>query len=75
LPARQAFPGIINGGVIGALFDCHGNWTAAIALMDRAGLPRPPLTLTSELLVRCLCLSLADAHVRTPGALALPLSC
>ncbi|CAL8460796.1 g327 [Coccomyxa elongata] len=47
----QAFPGIINGGIISALFDCHGNWTAAIALMDRSGLPRPPLTLTSELLV------------------------
>lgn len=50
----QAFPGIINGGVISALFDCHGNWTAAIALMDRSGLPRPPLTLTSELLVTAL---------------------
>jgi hypothetical protein len=47
----QAFPQIVNGGVVSALFDCHGNWTAAIALMDRSGLPRPPLTLTSELLV------------------------
>ena len=45
-------PGIINGGIVSALFDCHGNWTAAIALMDRAKLPRPPLTLTAELLVR-----------------------
>lgn len=52
LPAKyQAFPGIINGGIISTLFDCHGNWTAAIALMDRACLPRPPLTLTYELLV------------------------
>ena len=81
LPVRQAFPGIINGGVIGALFDCHGNWTAAIALMDRAGLPRPPLTLTSELLVREGFLGFpgfgvgprgaaapaAHAHVRAPG--------
>ena len=50
----QAFPGIINGGIISALFDCHGNWTAAIALMDRAKLPRPPLTLTAELLVCAL---------------------
>jgi hypothetical protein len=48
----QAFPGIINGGIVSALFDCHGNWTAAVALMDRSGLPRPPLTLTAELLVR-----------------------
>lgn len=54
----QAFPGIINGGVISALFDCHGNWTAAIALMDRSGLPRPPLTLTSELLVHFLLIEL-----------------
>lgn len=46
-----AFPGIINGGIVSALFDCHGNWTAAIALMDRGCLPKPPLTLTYELLV------------------------
>jgi acyl-coenzyme A thioesterase PaaI-like protein len=46
-----AFPGIINGGVVSALFDCHGNWTAAIALMDRGCLPKPPLTLTYEMLV------------------------
>lgn len=47
----QAFPGIINGGIISTLFDCHGNWTAAVALMDKLRLPRPPLTLTAELLV------------------------
>ena len=47
----QAFPGIVNGGIVSALFDCHGNWTAAVALMDRSCLPRPPLTLTAELLV------------------------
>ena len=52
LPTRfQAFPGIINGGVLSTLFDCHGNWTAAIALMDRKKLPRPPLTLTAQLQV------------------------
>ena len=28
---HEAFPGMINGGVIGTLLDCHGNWTAAIA--------------------------------------------
>ena len=31
---HQAFPGMVNGGIIGTLLDCHGNWTAAIALMD-----------------------------------------
>lgn len=49
---RPPHPGIINGGVVSALFDCHGNWTAAIALMDKAALPKPPLTLTYEMLVR-----------------------
>eukprot|EP01025_Chloroclados_australasicus_P018952 TRINITY_DN2013_c0_g1_i2.p1 TRINITY_DN2013_c0_g1~~TRINITY_DN2013_c0_g1_i2.p1 ORF type:complete len:237 (+),score=21.60 TRINITY_DN2013_c0_g1_i2:352-1062(+) len=47
----QAFPGIINGGIISTLMDCHGNWTAAVALMDRAVLAKPPLTLTSQILV------------------------
>ena len=25
---HQAFPGVINGGIIGARLDCHGIWTA-----------------------------------------------
>ncbi len=54
-------PGIINGGVVSSLFDCHGNWTAAIALMDKAALPKPPLTLTYEMLVRPACLGLASS--------------
>eukprot|EP00887_Chlorella_sp_A99_P000487 scaffold17.g487.t1 len=49
-PAR-CLPGIMNGGVISALLDCHGNWTAAVALMDKGCLPKPPLTLTYEMLV------------------------
>ena len=28
---HQAFPGVINGGIIGSLIDCHGNWTAVTA--------------------------------------------
>ena len=65
LPRKyQAFPQIINGGVVSALFDCHGNWTAAIALMDRSGLPRPPLTLTSELLVMLDCLRPRTVRMR-----------
>lgn len=46
-----AFPGIINGGIITSLFDCQGNWAAALALMDKGCLPMPPLTLTYEMLV------------------------
>ncbi|MEC7708343.1 MAG: PaaI family thioesterase [Candidatus Thermoplasmatota archaeon] len=45
---HQAFPGMINGGIIGTLLDCHGNWTAAIALMDQAGASEPPCTVTAS---------------------------
>tara|TARA_B100000767_G_scaffold153999_1_gene144805 strand:- start:11047 stop:11514 length:468 start_codon:yes stop_codon:yes gene_type:complete len=45
---HQAFPGMINGGIIGTLLDCHGNWTAAIALMDEQGLEEPPCTVTAS---------------------------
>jgi acyl-coenzyme A thioesterase PaaI-like protein len=49
---HQAFEGAINGGVIGTLFDCHCNWTAAYHLMRRADLPSVPPTVTAELGVR-----------------------
>ena len=45
---HQAFPGVINGGIIGALLDCHGNWTAAMAIMDRNGLEAPQCTVTAQ---------------------------
>tara|TARA_B100000959_G_scaffold278021_1_gene335576 strand:+ start:5760 stop:6236 length:477 start_codon:yes stop_codon:yes gene_type:complete len=45
---HQAFPGMVNGGIIGTLLDCHGNWTAAIALMDEAGESEPPCTVTAS---------------------------
>ena len=45
---HQAFPGVINGGIIGALLDCHGNWTAAMAIMDRNRLNAPLCTVTAQ---------------------------
>lgn len=45
---HQAFPGMINGGIIGTLLDCHGNWTAAIALMEQSGEDSPPCTVTAS---------------------------
>lgn len=30
---HQSFPGMMNGGIVGALLDCHMNWTAAWRLM------------------------------------------
>jgi acyl-coenzyme A thioesterase PaaI-like protein len=49
---HEAFPGMLNGGICGALLDCHSNWTAAIHLMDEAGAERPPCTVTAEFYVR-----------------------
>ena len=28
-PHHLAFEGVLNGGICGALLDCHSNWTAA----------------------------------------------
>ena len=49
---HQAFPGMINGGIIGTLLDCHGNWAAAIALMDQSGEDSPPCTVTASYKVK-----------------------
>ncbi len=51
-PQHQAFEGAINGGVVGSLFDCHCNWTAACHLMKISGAPAPPPTVTAEYAVR-----------------------
>ncbi|EPX63401.1 thioesterase family protein [Cystobacter fuscus DSM 2262] len=45
---HQAFPGVVSGGIIGALLDCHCNWTAAHTLMKERGLDTPPCTVTAE---------------------------
>ena len=51
-PRHQAFEGAVSGGVIGALFDCHCNWTAAWHLMRASGADAPPPTVTAEFTVR-----------------------
>lgn len=45
---HEAFPGVLNGGIIGTLLDCHSNWTAAWYLMTQLGLPTPPCTVTAD---------------------------
>lgn len=47
-PHHEAFPGVLNGGIIGTLLDCHCNWTAAYYLMGRLGRDTPPTTVTAE---------------------------
>ena len=40
-PSRTTWPsrGSLNGGICGALLDCHSNWTAAHHLMQRSPAP------------------------------------
>ena len=53
-PHHEAFPNALNGGICGALLDCHGNWTAAWHLMRQAGAETPPCTVTAEFHVKLL---------------------
>ncbi|MGI8673523.1 MAG: PaaI family thioesterase [Luteitalea sp.] len=45
---HEAFPGIVNGGIIGTVLDCHCNWAAAWTLMQQRGLDQPPCTVTAN---------------------------
>jgi acyl-coenzyme A thioesterase PaaI-like protein len=47
-PHHLAFDGIVNGGIIGALLDCHSNWTAAMHIMKASGANELPATVTSD---------------------------
>lgn len=49
---HQAWPGVLNGGIIGALLDCHSNWCAASTLMQRDGAKALPSTVTAEFHVK-----------------------
>jgi acyl-coenzyme A thioesterase PaaI-like protein len=49
---HEAFEGVVSGGILGTLADCHMNWTAASALMRARGLDRPPTTVTLEYAIR-----------------------
>jgi acyl-coenzyme A thioesterase PaaI-like protein len=51
-PQYEAFTGMLNGGIIGALLDCHSNWTAAHFLMRQAGASEPPCTVTADFHVK-----------------------
>lgn len=53
-PHHEAFPGMLNGGIIGALLDCHSNWTAAWHLMTKSGAEHPPCTVTADYAIKLL---------------------
>lgn len=51
---HQAFPGVLNGGIVATLLDCHSWWTAAWHLMRTDRLDAPPSIVTADLAVRYL---------------------
>lgn len=53
-PKYQAFPGMLYGGLIACLLDCHCNWTAAWHLKNSGKLDQPPCTVTASISVKYL---------------------
>ena len=47
-PHQEAFPGVLNGGIIGTLLDCHCNWAAAYHLLKKTGAAELPSTVTAD---------------------------
>jgi acyl-coenzyme A thioesterase PaaI-like protein len=47
-PYHQAFDNVLNGGICGALLDCHSNWAATVHLMRKTASPTPPCTVTAD---------------------------
>jgi acyl-coenzyme A thioesterase PaaI-like protein len=45
---HEAFENVLNGGIIGAVLDCHMNWTTIHHLMRKLGLDHAPPCVTSE---------------------------
>jgi acyl-coenzyme A thioesterase PaaI-like protein len=60
---HEAFPGMLNGGIIGALLDCHSNWAAAYHLMKARGADAPPCTVTADYAIKLLRPTPTDAPV------------
>jgi len=47
-PHHAAFPGVLNGGIIGALLDCHCNWAAIMHLKKAKGMDKAPCCVTAD---------------------------
>jgi acyl-coenzyme A thioesterase PaaI-like protein len=63
-PHHQAFDGILNGGICGALLDCHSNWAATMHLMRAQGADTPPCTVTADFHVTLKRPTPIDAQLR-----------
>ncbi len=45
---HEAFENVLNGGIIGAVLDCHMNWTTMFHLMKKNGLDHAPCCVTAD---------------------------
>lgn len=63
-PHHEAFPGVLAGGIVGTLLDCHMNWSAAHHLMQRTNQETPPCTVTAEYSVQLQRPTPTDATLR-----------
>jgi acyl-coenzyme A thioesterase PaaI-like protein len=61
---HEAFPGVLNGGIVGALLDCHSNWAALVALMQKSGQSTPPCTVTADFHVTLRAPTPSDAELQ-----------
>ncbi len=60
---HEAFPGMLNGGIIGSLLDCHSNWAAAHFLMKKKGESGTDCTVTASYSVKLLRPTPSDALI------------
>ncbi len=51
---HEAFEGMISGGILGTLLDCHSNWTAAYNIMRALAVDELPCTVTAQFEVKLL---------------------
>ena len=51
---HEAFPGVLCGGIIGTLLDCHCNWAATSHLMTKTGAEKPPCSVTAEYTIKMM---------------------
>ena len=61
---HEAFPGMLNGGIIGSLLDCHSNWAAAHFLMNKNSKTEPDCTVTASYSVKLLRPTPSDALIK-----------
>ncbi|HEV2389298.1 MAG TPA: PaaI family thioesterase [Nitrososphaerales archaeon] len=53
-PYHHAFGGVLSGGIISTILDCHSNWTGAYSLMVETKADAPPPTVTASIFVEFL---------------------